>query len=101
MTITPEQCKAARILAKIDRNTLAREADVAANSISAFESGVAMTDGPLTGTLQKALESLGVIFLPEESGHGVGVRLKFDRTGAKQISRWETEGGAAADDDVP
>lgn len=100
MTMTPEQCRAARILAKVDRSSLARQADVAPNDIETFESGIGAPDGFFTARVQQALEALGVTFLPEESGRGVGVRLKFDRTGVKQISRWETEGGSVADDDV-
>lgn len=99
--MTPEQCKAARVLAKIDRNTLATEVSVSADAVRAFETGVATPDRQLAEKLQKALERLGVELLREESGHGVGVRLKFDRAGARQISRWETEGGIVADDDVP
>ncbi|MGB3390399.1 MAG: XRE family transcriptional regulator [Pseudaminobacter sp.] len=101
MPITPVQCRAARRLAKIDRTTLAAVAGVDVAAIRAFESEAGNPDRGLAVRLQHALESLGVDFLPEESGRGVGIRLKFDRAGTRQISRWESEGGAAADDDVP
>jgi hypothetical protein len=99
--ITPDQCRAARILAKINRNALAAGASVDVDAIRAFESEAVMPDTGLAVRLQHALERLGVDFLPEENGCGVGIRLRFDRARTRQISRWESEGGAAADDDVP
>jgi hypothetical protein len=101
MAMTPEQCKAARILAKIDGDALAAAAGVDLSAIRAFESGVTRSDAELGDRLALALENLGVIFLLEENGCGAGVRLKFDRAATRQLGRWESEGGKVADDDVP
>jgi len=101
MTITPEQCRAARVLAKIGRDAVAAAAGVRPDDVKAFETGIAPASDGLARALRQALEDHGVDFLPEENGRGVGVRLRFDRAGTRQISRWESEGGAAADDDVP
>jgi hypothetical protein len=101
MAMTPEQCKAARILAKIDGDALAAVAGVDLNAIRAFESGVTRSDAELAARLALVLENLGVIFLPEENGCGAGIRLKFDRAATRQLDRWESEGGVAAEDDVP
>ncbi|MDG4884487.1 XRE family transcriptional regulator [Mesorhizobium sp. WSM4884] len=100
MPITPEQCHAGRVLAKIDREELATEIGVHVDVIEAYEAGLA-SDGEIAQLAQRSLESLGVEFLPEESGFGVGVRLKVDRAGARQIGSWEAEGGRVAEDDVP
>ena len=101
MPITPEQCQAARSLAKIDRQELAAEIGVHPDVIEAYETGLAIRDGELVRSVQLCLEKLGVEFLPEEEGFGVGVRLRIDRAGTRQIARWESEGGRVAEDDVP
>jgi len=49
----------------------------------------------------RALEELGAVFIDEKDGAGAGVRLKFSRSQTRAIDRWEDEGGAAAEDDVP
>ncbi|MDX8479550.1 XRE family transcriptional regulator [Mesorhizobium sp. VK24D] len=99
MPITPEQCRAGRALAKIDREELAAEIGVYVDVIEAYETGLA-SDGEVAKMVQRSLESLGVQFLPEEDGIGVGVRLKVDRAGTRQIGCWEAEGGRVAEDDV-
>lgn len=101
MAITPQQCHAARILAEIEPGLLATETGLSLDTIASFESGLAASDRETATALQQALEQLGVEFVSEEDGRGVGVRLKFDRAGTRQLSRWESEGGPAADDDVP
>jgi hypothetical protein len=101
MAITSEQCRAGRILAKVQPDLLATEAGVDVEKVKAFEAGLAVPDGMLADLLQHALERLGIEFLPEEDGWGVGIRLRFDRSQTRQIGRLETEGGPAADDDVP
>ena len=49
----------------------------------------------------RALESFGVMFIPENDRIGAGVRLKFLRRDVRQIDRLENEGGIVDDDDVP
>lgn len=101
MPMTPEQCQAGRALAKIDREELAAEMGVHADVIDAYETGLTISNGELAQLIQRSLESLGVEFLPEEDGFGVGVRLKVDRAGTRQIGSWEAEGGRVAEDAVP
>lgn len=101
MAITPQQCHAARVLAQIEPGLLAAEAVLSLDALALFESGLAAFDCETAMALQHALERLGIEFVPEDGGRGGGVRLKFDRAGTRQLSRWESEGGPAADDDVP
>ena len=101
MDITPELCLADRALARIDKGLLARKLGAAESWVGEFEDGLAAADQETLTALQAALESFGIEFLPEENGAGVGVRLKFGREETKRIIGWESEGGSAADDDVP
>ena len=50
--------------------------------------------------LENALQDLGAVFI-EENGGGIGVRLKFSNSEAKQIARLEGEGGIVGSDRVP
>ncbi|MGV8938328.1 MAG: XRE family transcriptional regulator [Allorhizobium sp.] len=101
MDITPELGLAARALAKIDKTLLARKLGSTEQWISEFEDGLAVADEATLTALKEALESFGIEFLAEENGAGVGIRLKFGRNETQGIIDWESEGGSAADDDVP
>jgi hypothetical protein len=72
---------------------------VAEHVIEQFEHGLKVPDASAIAAIVSALEDLGATFL-EENGGGVGVRLRFSRSEAKQISRMEGEGGPAASDVV-
>lgn len=100
MTITPEQCGAARILTHVDRDLLATASGVPAPAIAAFEESEAPLAAGDLERVRQALERLGADFIPEDEMGGAGVRLRFDAGQARQISAWEEEGGTAADDDV-
>ncbi len=79
MTITPEQCRAARALLGWSRQQLANSAQIAERTLVDFERGAR---SPLNRTLtdiQRALEDAGVIFIDEDD-EGPGVRLKKSRT---------------------
>jgi transcriptional regulator with XRE-family HTH domain len=74
--LAPVQIKMARAALGLGVRDLAAAADVAASTISRFESE---KGGMQTGTLervQKVLERKGVIFIATDSGGGPGVRLK-------------------------
>lgn len=101
MTITGAQCHAARILCRVKRSTLALRTGLAPDAVAAFEAGLRTVDEGTSATLRAALEELGIEFIPESDGRGMGVRLKFDRAQTRQIDGWESEGGFPADDDVP
>ncbi|WP_180898183.1 XRE family transcriptional regulator [Martelella soudanensis] len=100
MTLTPELCHAARILARIDRSTLAAESGLSEDRIEEFENGTAELGDNSAEKLKSTLQALGVVLLPEEEAGGVGVRLKFTGSETRRILNWEGEGGRVNQDDV-
>lgn len=74
MSITPEQCRAARALIDWSRDTLSAEAKVAKRTLVDFERGARTPYERTIDAIQSALESAGVIFIPG-NGDGPGVRL--------------------------
>lgn len=98
--ITGPQCKAARALIELSRERLASFSGISSDVIEAFERKLETPDNLVLEALEKALESAGAAFIPENGG-GIGVRLKFTRSEAKRISLLESEGGIVAYDDVP
>ena len=101
--ISGRQVAAARALADISQKDLADRARIPLADLLRLEAyGAALLpDSAHCEAIRNALESFGAIFVPEGQGLGAGVRLKFSRQDAKQISRMENEGGSVADDDVP
>ena len=73
--MTPAQCRAARGLVNIDQTTLADAASVSKSVIADFESEKRIPYKENLNAIQKALEDLGVEFIPENGG-GPGLRLK-------------------------
>jgi len=102
-SITGSQIVAARALTQISRAKLAARAGVDISALADLESRRVMDDQPSMCLLRvrKALEDLGAVFIPEQRGAGMGVRLKFGADQVRAIGRWEDEGGAAAEDEVP
>ncbi|TIO11077.1 XRE family transcriptional regulator [Mesorhizobium sp.] len=99
--ISPQQCRAARILIQVDRPLLAAASGVSAQAILSFErSGRSLPDAEMLA-LRQALEGLGAEFIREDAMGGAGVRLRFDADQSRKISDWEAEGGRVGDDDVP
>jgi predicted transcriptional regulator len=75
MVIVPSQIKAARGLLGVTQTRLAEMSGISKTALINIETG---TSDPKASTLmriQKALESLGAVFIPENGG-GPGVRLK-------------------------
>jgi hypothetical protein len=99
--ITGPLCKAARALVGVSRYKLAANSGVDTHAIELFERSISVPDEAAIAALQSALEVLGAMFIPEEGSHGVGVRLKFNRSITKRIGTLENEGGPPAKDDVP
>ena len=97
----PALCKAARILARIDTATLADTSGMVAGMIERFEEGIVSLPEKDAMRLRRALETLGVVFIPDDGDGGAGVRLRFSAADSRSISRWEAEGGSAGDDDIP
>ena len=77
--ITIEQFRAARALLGWSQQELAAKSRVSRNAIIKFENSMST---PLPRTLEdvvEAFEDAGVIFIPEDDGAGVGVRLQIGR----------------------
>lgn len=98
--ITGSQCRAARALVEVSRAKLARRAGIAEATIEQFEHNLGQPIAKEIESIRNALEELGAVFV-NENGGGIGVRLKFTSSEAKQIARLEGEGGIAANDRVP
>ena len=101
MAMTSQQCLAGRMLAEVDRDVLCEQSGVAHAVLAGFEEGCCEPGANDIASLQQGLEALGVEFLPEARGSGVGVKLKFSRSQNAAISNWEAEGGEAAQDSLP
>ncbi|WP_163266898.1 XRE family transcriptional regulator [Chelativorans alearense] len=101
MTITSEQCLAARILTRVDRPLLSSASGVPIAVIAQFEKFGALPSAEDLERLKRELENLGANFIPEDAAGGLGVRRRFGADLSRHISVWESEGGLAAEDDVP
>lgn len=97
--ITGPQCGAARVLVEITLGRLASRSGVDRRVIEKFEQKLDEPETDVILKLKKTLEDLGAVFIAENGG-GAGVRLKFTRSDAKQISRMENEGGMPASNTV-
>ena len=95
--LTGRLLAAGRALTGVSQNELATAAGVPLEE----SSGAAWIPDNESQALSRALETFGVVIVPEGDGMGAGVRLKFTRQDARQIGRLETEGGVARSDDVP
>lgn len=98
--ITGPQCAAARALAQIGLEVLARRTGLDPELIRQFEDGWEPTDLSNLNAIKTALEGYGVHFIPEDD-MGVGVRLRFTESVSRKVSSWEGEGGAVGSDNVP
>ena len=92
--------RAARHLCQVSARTVAKRADLRADTIREYEKGGDSLDASEVQRLTDALTHYGALFVPEDATGGVGVRRKFTRTGVRMIETWEGEGGPVADDDV-
>lgn len=72
--MSPEQCRAARGLANISQEDLAKAASVGLSTVRNFEAGRSTPVANNLAAMIRALEAAGVTFIPENGG-GAGVRL--------------------------
>lgn len=73
--LSPEQLRMARAALKLGVREVAELAEVTPFTISRFETGKGGLQSGTMTKIQKALESAGVEFIPENGG-GAGVRLR-------------------------
>ncbi len=84
MSLTPDQCRAARGLLNLSRPDLAGLSGMSLRTIAYFEDGKRQPVGPTLDALRQALEKAGVVFI-DENGGGPGVRLpKAKRKASKK-----------------
>ena len=76
MSITPEQCRAARGLLHWKQPTLAEKVGLARSTIAHFERGASIPHRRNLADIREVLEAAGVIFLDADPTAGPGVRLK-------------------------
>ncbi|WP_092294280.1 helix-turn-helix transcriptional regulator [Bradyrhizobium sp. Ghvi] len=75
MSITAEQCRAARGLLGWSQAELSKASETAQKTIADFERGAREPYERTLDDIQVALEKAGVEFIPENGG-GAGVRMK-------------------------
>jgi hypothetical protein len=73
---SPAQSRAARALLDIDQATLAHRAVVPSDFLADFEAGIRHPNENNLAAIRIALELAGVMFPDDDSGGGIGVRLK-------------------------
>ena len=75
MTITPEQCRAARALLDWSQSALAEATGSGQSTVAKFERGIREPHASTLKKLRATLEAAGVEFI-DENGGGPGVRLR-------------------------
>ena len=75
MTITPEQCRAARALLDWSQSALAEATGAGQSTVAKFERGIREPHASTLKKLRATLEAAGVEFI-DENGGGPGVRLR-------------------------
>lgn len=75
MTLTPEQCRAARGLLDWTQDELAERARVSRGTVRGFEAGRRALRAGTAAAVRGALEAGGAVFLDPRRGAGPGVRL--------------------------
>ncbi len=73
--ITPLQCRMARAALKIGVRELAQLAGISVMTVTRFENEQSGGHASTVAALQAALETAGVVFVPENGG-GAGVRMR-------------------------
>ncbi len=76
MSLTPEQCRAARALLNWSQPDLAEAVDMTQKTITSFETGTRTPHPNNLAAIRAALEEAGVIFIDEDKTAGPGVRLR-------------------------
>lgn len=103
LKMTGRLIAAARGLTGISREDFAGAAGLPVEKIALMEAGGSawLNSESDAEAVIRAFERFGVVLIEEDASMGAGVRLKFTRQDAKQISRLEGEGGIVRSDDAP
>jgi hypothetical protein len=99
--VTAPQSRAGRALIGWSVEDLAEATALPIERIVQFEAETFEPDHDCQRAIRTALETAGVLFVPELAGVGYGVRLRFPRLTVKRLQTWEGEGGAVGEDDIP
>ena len=82
MSLTPEQCRAARALLTWTQDDLATRAEVSRSTVRGFENGQHELHRGSAAVIRGALEAAGVILIDPNEDAGPGVRLRGTVPGA-------------------
>lgn len=76
MTLSPDQCRAARALLDWTQDELAERAQVSRSTVRGFEGGKHELHRATEAVIRRALEDAGVLFLEGDARGGAGVRWR-------------------------
>src|SRR5690625_7921114 len=97
---TSNLARAGRALVGMSTWYIADETGIDREYIWKFERGIISLPNEQQEAIKNILMDYGALFLPDSEAGGYGVQLKYSRTRAKQINRWEAEGDRAGEDGV-
>lgn len=86
MSISPEQCLAARALIGWSRRELAQASEVSDSTLFGFEERRRSPHQRTLNDIRRALENAGVTFV-DQNGGGPGVRFTTSNTPPDQVSK--------------
>ena len=81
---TPDQIRAARGLLNLSQRQLALETGLHVQTVRAVETKADTKNSVSRDRIQQKLESMGVLFVPEDETAGVGDGVRFQLTTAKR-----------------
>ena len=76
MTISPEQCRAARAWLSWSQGELAERASVGLSTVKSFEGGARIPIANNLSAIQRALEEAGVTMVFDDAGKASGIAVK-------------------------
>jgi predicted transcriptional regulator len=76
MTVTPEQCRAARAMLNWSQKDLAKAADVGLSTISRLETEELTPHASNLAAIRAALETAGIVFIDGDDIMGAGLRRR-------------------------
>lgn len=98
--LTPDLARAARALTQVSVEEISEAAALDPERVRDFEHRGFALDPESNKKLRRALEDFGAVFFDEDELAGYGVRRKYTAAKKRQLTRWESEGGPAFEDDI-